>query len=69
MRGLTVGRISIVLSVVMLGGCTRFTTWSADTGTPGPAGVNNARLVNADREPGNWLTYGRTYSEQRFSPL
>src|SRR5262245_15227756 len=34
-----------------------------------PARVDEARIVNADREPGNWLTYGRTYDEQRFSPL
>ncbi len=27
------------------------------------------RLISADREPQNWLTHGRTYSEQRFSPL
>ena len=27
------------------------------------------RLLNADSEPQNWLTYGRTYSEQRYSPL
>lgn len=33
------------------------------------ADVNASRLLNADREPQNWLTYGRTYSEQRFSPL
>lgn len=33
------------------------------------AAVDAARLVNADAEPGNWLTHGRTYSEQRFSPL
>jgi quinohemoprotein ethanol dehydrogenase len=31
--------------------------------------VNGARIVNADGEPGNWLSYGRTYSEQRYSPL
>ncbi len=31
--------------------------------------VDSQRLVNADKEPGNWLTHGRTYSEQRFSPL
>ncbi len=31
--------------------------------------VDGARIANADAEPGNWLTYGRTYSEQRFSPL
>jgi alcohol dehydrogenase (quinone), dehydrogenase subunit len=26
-------------------------------------------LENADSHPGDWLTYGRTFSEQRFSPL
>ena len=31
--------------------------------------VDDARLVAADRDSANWLTYGRTYSEQRFSPL
>lgn len=34
-----------------------------------PADVNESRIINADREPGNWMTYGRTYGEQRFSPL
>lgn len=33
------------------------------------AAVDNPRLVNANEDTGNWLTYGRTYSEQRFSPL
>ena len=33
------------------------------------AGVDQQRLENADREPGQWLTGGRTWSEQRFSPL
>jgi len=34
-----------------------------------PAAVDDARIVNADQDPANWLTHGRTYSEQRFSPL
>jgi len=34
-----------------------------------PADVNESRIIHADREPGNWMTYGRTYGEQRFSPL
>ncbi len=33
------------------------------------ANVDTARLLNADREPGQWLSVGRTYDEQRFSPL
>ena len=28
-----------------------------------------ARIIAAESEPGSWLTHGRTYSEQRFSPL
>jgi PQQ-dependent dehydrogenase (methanol/ethanol family) len=34
-----------------------------------PANVDGSRIRAADDEPGNWLTHGRTYSEQRFSPL
>jgi quinohemoprotein ethanol dehydrogenase len=33
------------------------------------AKIDGARIVNADSEPGNWLAHGRTYGEQRFSPL
>lgn len=33
------------------------------------AAVDTQRIIRADREPGNWLSTGRTYSEQRFSPL
>jgi len=35
----------------------------------GPAAVDGARIAAADKEPGNWLSHGRTYGEQRFSPL
>ena len=31
--------------------------------------VDAARMKNADRDAANWMSYGRTYSEQRFSPL
>jgi len=31
--------------------------------------VDGLRIVDADKEPQNWLSHGRTYSEQRFSPL
>src|SRR5690606_4524842 len=36
---------------------------------PGFARVDAARLLNAGAEAGQWLTYGGTYAEQRFSPL
>ncbi len=35
----------------------------------GAAAVDTQRLLNADKEPGSWLGVGRTYWEQRFSPL
>jgi len=31
--------------------------------------VSDARLRGADRDTANWLSHGRTYSEQRHSPL
>jgi quinohemoprotein ethanol dehydrogenase len=31
--------------------------------------VDEERLLAAENDPDNWLSYGRTYDEQRFSPL
>jgi len=36
---------------------------------PPVSAVDGARIAAADGEPQNWLSHGRTYSEQRFSPL
>ena len=33
------------------------------------AQVSFERIVQADKEPGNWLTYSRNYQGHRFSPL
>ena len=33
------------------------------------ANVDSERILAADQEPGSWMTHGRTYSEQRYSPL
>ncbi|MBV1877296.1 MAG: PQQ-dependent dehydrogenase, methanol/ethanol family [Pseudomonadales bacterium] len=41
---------------------------SIDT-APTIALIDDQRINNAETEPGNWLAYGRTYEEQRFSPL
>ena len=32
-------------------------------------GINHAMLIAADGDSANWITHGRTYSEQRYSPL
>jgi quinohemoprotein ethanol dehydrogenase len=48
--------------------CATLTACQKKTAEP-VAVVDAARLVNADQDTGNWLTVGRTYSEQRYSPL
>ena len=63
------GRIALVLALVMSCGCDRSTTKDSQPQKAGPESVTEALLVNADHEPGNWLTYGRTYNEQRLSLL
>ena len=35
----------------------------------GASGVDARRIAEADQHPGDWVSYGRTYDEQRFSPL
>jgi PQQ-dependent dehydrogenase (methanol/ethanol family) len=42
---------------------------AAQSRDPAPVDVDGARIIAADKTPGDWLTYGRTYGEQRFSPL
>jgi len=43
-----------------------FTVHATPARADGPGGD---RITNADSEPQNWMSYGRTYSEQRYSPL
>ncbi|MEY4641929.1 MAG: hypothetical protein RLZZ227_1923 [Pseudomonadota bacterium] len=42
---------------------------SAPPAAPAAAAVTEQRLENAASEPGQWMTYGGTYNEQRFSQL
>jgi PQQ-dependent dehydrogenase (methanol/ethanol family) len=35
----------------------------------GAAPIGDAELRNSDKDAGNWLMYGRTYDDHRFSPL
>ena len=54
-------RAALVVTALSAG----FVQAAADT----PARVDAARMKGADHDAANWLSYGRTYSEQRFSPL
>jgi quinohemoprotein ethanol dehydrogenase len=42
---------------------------AADSTAAAAAAVTSERLTKANTEPGQWMSVGRTYDEQRFSPL
>jgi hypothetical protein len=44
-------------------------TIEPDSAHGSAANVDDVRITRADQDWANWMTYGRTYSEQRFSPL
>ncbi len=57
----SVGLLALGASLALLAGCTK----------PGGknAAVDDAMLAEGSADGANWLSYGRTYDEQRFSPL
>ena len=57
-------RTSLVLLTIALCACA-----AKDNTAKNPTPVDAARLSAADSEPGQWMSHGRTYDEQRFSPL
>jgi quinohemoprotein ethanol dehydrogenase len=54
----------LVVCVVALNGCD-----GKPKGEAGWAAVDATRLTAADSDARNWMSHGRTYDEQRFSPL
>jgi len=66
-RGSAIRLLMPVLLATILPACRP--TRVASANPTKAADVNASRILRADREPGNWMTYGRTYGEQHFSPL
>jgi quinohemoprotein ethanol dehydrogenase len=64
-----VGVVAVVLSVLIFRGYNLSTARETKSQEAAPANVSDAQIVKAESQPQNWLTHGRTYSEQRFSPL
>ena len=60
--------ILVILAVVLFLAIRREAV-HADSDSRKSAAVDSVRISRADQEPGNWMSYGRTYSEQHFSPL
>jgi quinohemoprotein ethanol dehydrogenase len=58
--------MKIRIPILALGLLLSAASWGADRPA---ANVTAERLLNAAKEPGQWMTYGGTYSEQRFSAL
>ena len=70
MNGKMLLRFTICAAFLSCAGCHSKPEGSGrQAGGKSPAGVDGTRIIHADEEPGNWMTHGRTYSEQRFSPL
>ena len=59
----------VSVACVVLIGCSTSQKQGSSAAPPAPAAVTSARLTAADSEPGQWMSHGRTYDEQRFSPL
>ncbi|SHN50606.1 PQQ-dependent dehydrogenase, methanol/ethanol family [Erythrobacter sanguineus] len=53
----------LLLSAGVLANCSQI--FGSDAGD----GITTAALVGADADSANWISHGRTYSEQRYSPL
>jgi quinohemoprotein ethanol dehydrogenase len=61
--------IPLAAALAACGGANDASSAGAVPSQPAAAAVDAARLLAADAEPGQWLSHGRTYGEQRFSPL
>ncbi len=62
-----VARSSVLLLAVIAGSITTFTAISAEKNPA--AAVTAQRMQQADKDAGQWMSHGRTWGEQRFSPL
>ena len=61
MRGNLIWPALAMAAAVALSGC--------GGKTNGADSVDEARMLAAEDDPDNWLSHGRTYAEQRYSPL
>ena len=54
--------LTVLFAAFVMSGCTKNATVSIQS-------IDEARLLAAGSDTENWLTHGRTYSEQRFVPM
>lgn len=56
-------------STMLLTACTQTEHGSKEHIKEITSKIDDARLIDADKSPGDWLSYGRNYSEDRYSTL
>ncbi|MCK5770141.1 PQQ-dependent dehydrogenase, methanol/ethanol family [Algiphilus sp.] len=56
-------------SFLPLRSCAGFLLCAFTVGAPASLDVDGTRIMAADSEPGNWISHGRNYAEERYSPL
>ena len=68
--------LAAALALFGLSGCSQDQAEVASAGETGATQqasnvgqISDQRIINAESEPGNWLSHGRDFGEQRFSPL
>ena len=64
-------KLAVMLGAALAAAFTALPAGGNSTARPGGAAgrVDDARLLAGEPDGANWLSYGRTYDEQRFSPL
>ncbi|REJ84196.1 MAG: PQQ-dependent dehydrogenase, methanol/ethanol family [Acidobacteria bacterium] len=61
--------LAIVLALTVTLAVAAVSTRAQQRRTSATYGVDDFALIAAEARPGDWLSYGRTYKEQRYSPL
>jgi len=59
----------ILITITLIIGCKSSGRGSIEHLKKATSAVDYKRLVNADNTPGDWLSYGRNYAEDRYSTL
>jgi quinohemoprotein ethanol dehydrogenase len=62
-------RVAVGVALLLACGASAIAATKTPSHPLGAAAVDSARQLAADQEPGTWMSAGRTYSEQRYSPL
>ena len=63
------GVIGALSAALLLTGCAASPPGAAPGAAPKAGNVTQARLLAAEDDADNWLAHGRSWAEQRFSPL